>query len=117
MEFKRCARCGCFFESSNSVCCNCEAKDKQDMIKNLVKEVPTEKLNESIQKYIPMILSNSSEKSINKSERVLKENRKPIYLTGDNKNNKVAMDLNKDLSSQDVDAEIAKVIANGKFNF
>lgn len=92
-------------------------KDKQDMIKNLVKEVPTEKLNESIQKYIPMILSNSSEKSINKSERVLKENRKPIYLTGDNKNNKVAMDLNKDLSSQDVDAEIAKVIANGKFNF
>ena len=31
MEFKRCARCGCFFESSNSVCCNCEAKDKQDI--------------------------------------------------------------------------------------
>lgn len=31
MEFKRCARCGCFFESSDSVCCNCEAKDKQDI--------------------------------------------------------------------------------------
>ena len=31
MEFKRCARCGCFFESYNSVCCNCEAKDKQDI--------------------------------------------------------------------------------------
>ena len=31
MEFKRCARCGCFFESSNSVCCKCEAKDKQDI--------------------------------------------------------------------------------------
>ena len=92
------------------------AKDKQDMIKNLVKEVPTEKLNESIQKYIPMILSNSSTKTINKNERVLKENRKPIYLTGENKNKKVAMDLNDEMGGLDVDAEISKVIANSKFN-
>jgi hypothetical protein len=93
------------------------AKDKQDMIKNLVKEVPTEKLNESIKKYIPMILSNTSAKTINKNERVLKENRKPIYLTGENKQNKVAMDLQDDMGGLDVDAEISKVIENGKFNF
>lgn len=91
------------------------AKDKQDMVRNLVKDVPTEQLNESVKKYIPMILGNSSTKQINKNERVLKENRKPIYLTGNSKNNKVAMDL-MDESSQDVDAEIAKIIANSKFN-
>ena len=33
MEFKRCARCGCFFMSSNDVCCNCESKDKIDIAK------------------------------------------------------------------------------------
>ena len=33
MEFKRCARCGCFFMSSNDVCCNCESKDKFDISK------------------------------------------------------------------------------------
>ena len=31
MELKKCARCGCFFASSNDVCCNCETKDKQDI--------------------------------------------------------------------------------------
>ena len=92
------------------------AKDKQDMIKNLVKDVPTEQLNESIKKYIPMILSNSSAKTINKSERVLKESRKPTILTGENKN-KVAMNLDDDMGGLDVDAEISRVIENGKFNF
>lgn len=87
-------------------------KTKQDMVKNLVKDVPTEKLTESVKKYIPMILGNSSVKSINNNERVLKENKKPVFLTGNNKN-KVAMDL-MDTSSQDVDAEIAKIIANSK---
>ena len=87
-------------------------KTKQDMVKNLVKDVPTEKLTESVKKYIPMILGNSSVKSINKNERVLKENKKPVFLTGNNKN-KVAMDL-MDTGSQDVDAEIAKIIANSK---
>ena len=42
-------------------------KTKQDMVKNLVKDVPTEKLTESVKKYIPMILGNSSVKSINKN--------------------------------------------------
>jgi len=31
MELKKCARCGCFFASSNTVCCNCETKDMQDI--------------------------------------------------------------------------------------
>lgn len=31
MEFKKCVRCGCFFMSDNSVCCNCETKDKFDI--------------------------------------------------------------------------------------
>ena len=91
------------------------AKDKQDMIKNLVKEVPTEQLNESIKKYIPMILSNSSAKTINKNERVLKESRKPTFLTGENKQNKVAMGF--DEIDSDVDAEISKIIENSKFNY
>lgn len=33
MEFKKCARCGCFFMSDDSVCCNCKPKDKFDTIK------------------------------------------------------------------------------------
>ena len=33
MEFKKCVRCGCFFMSDNSVCCNCETKDKFDIAK------------------------------------------------------------------------------------
>jgi hypothetical protein len=88
------------------------AKDKQDMIKNLVKEVPTEKLNESVKKYIPMILSNSTKSVINKGESVLKESKKPVYLTGNN-TNKVAMNV-EDMGGLDVDAEISKIIANSK---
>ena len=33
MEFKKCARCGCFFMSNNEVCCNCESKDMSDIAK------------------------------------------------------------------------------------
>lgn len=33
MEFKKCARCGCFFMSNNDVCCNCEARDRLDIAK------------------------------------------------------------------------------------
>ena len=33
MEFKKCARCGCFFTSNNNICCNCEAKDASDISK------------------------------------------------------------------------------------
>ncbi len=31
MNFNKCSRCGCFFMSDNSVCPNCEAKDKYEM--------------------------------------------------------------------------------------
>ena len=88
--------------------------DKQDMIKNLVKEVPTEKLNESIKRYIPMILGNSSQKQINKNDKVLKEGKKVTFLTGENKN-KNAIDLNEGSLSSDLEEEINKVIANCKF--
>lgn len=33
MEFKRCERCGSFFISNNNICCNCEAKDRNDISK------------------------------------------------------------------------------------
>ncbi len=33
MEFKKCVRCGCFFVSTNDVCCNCESKDRFDIAK------------------------------------------------------------------------------------
>lgn len=89
------------------------AKDKQDMIKNLVKEVPTEKLNESIKKFIPMILSNSSAKSINKNENVLKEGKKVTFLTGNKSNN--ARNFDEENLSKDLEDEINKVIANCKF--
>ena len=48
MELKRCARCGCFFASSNDVCCNCEAKDKQD-IYNLNSYIVTSPTGNSIE--------------------------------------------------------------------
>ena len=31
MEFKKCARCGCFFVSDDTVCCNCASKDKLEI--------------------------------------------------------------------------------------
>ena len=31
MELKKCARCGCFYASTGTVCCNCDTKDKQDI--------------------------------------------------------------------------------------
>ena len=33
MDFKKCARCGCFFVSEDNVCCNCKTKDRFDSIK------------------------------------------------------------------------------------
>ena len=33
MEFKKCVRCGCFFLSESDVCCNCESKDRFDIVK------------------------------------------------------------------------------------
>lgn len=38
MEFKRCARCGCFYTSNDSVCQNCLPKDKKEInqLKNFI---------------------------------------------------------------------------------
>ena len=33
MEFKRCARCGCFFVTDGDVCNNCMPKDRLDISK------------------------------------------------------------------------------------
>lgn len=33
MEFKRCARCGCFFVTDGEVCNACAPKDRLDMVK------------------------------------------------------------------------------------
>lgn len=90
-------------------------KDKQEMIRNLIKEVPTNQLNESIKKFIPMILSNSSSNLINKNEKVLKEGRKATFLTGENKQKRNS--FNEDFSdlSSDLNDLIEKAIENSKF--
>ena len=33
MEFKKCARCGCFFVTEGDVCSNCLPKDRLDIFK------------------------------------------------------------------------------------
>lgn len=33
MEFKKCARCGCFFTSNGDVCYNCMSKERFEMAK------------------------------------------------------------------------------------
>ncbi len=33
MEFKRCARCGCFFVTAGDVCSSCAPKDRLDIFK------------------------------------------------------------------------------------
>ena len=33
MEFKKCARCGCFFSSNDNVCYNCLTKERFEMSK------------------------------------------------------------------------------------
>ena len=92
------------------------AKDKQDMIKNLVKDVPTEKLQESINKYIPMIMNDSGKKQIN-NNRVLKEGRKPTILTGEKQKNRNAMSFdNNEVLDKDLEREIERTIAISKIN-
>ena len=90
------------------------AKDKQDMIKNLVKDVPTEKLQESINKYIPMIMNDSGKKQIN-NNRVLKEGRKPTILTGEKQKNRNAISFdNNEVLDKDLEREIERTIAISK---
>lgn len=31
MEFKKCARCGCFYTSNDNVCCNCLVKERAEI--------------------------------------------------------------------------------------
>lgn len=91
------------------------SKDKQDMIKNLVKDVPTDKLQESISKYMPMIMNDSAKKQINTNSRVLKEGRKSTILTGETKKRN-AMSLDNDVLSKDLEKEIERAIAISKIN-
>ncbi len=69
MEFKRCARCGCFFMSNNDVCCNCESKDMFDIAK--LNSIMEDNINfNSIQE-----LSNESGITINNLSRYIKNNK------------------------------------------
>ena len=40
MNLNRCSRCGCFFNSNNNVCPNCEQKDLSEMstLRNFIEE-------------------------------------------------------------------------------
>lgn len=69
MEFKKCARCGCFFMSSNEVCCNCESKDMSDIAK--LNNILEDNINiNSIQE-----LSCESGITINNLNRYIKNNK------------------------------------------
>lgn len=50
MELKKCARCGCFFSSNGTVCCDCAIKDKQDIynLNNYIVNYPTSNSVESL---------------------------------------------------------------------
>lgn len=69
MEFKKCARCGCFFTSANDICCNCESKDRFDISKlnNIIEDNVS---FNSIQE-----LSNKSGITINNLNRYIKNNK------------------------------------------
>lgn len=87
---------------------------KQEMVKGLVKDVPTNKLMESLKKYVPMIMEDNSSKNINKDERVLSESKKMRVLTGSNENRAMKR-LESDASiSDDVAKEIENIIAQNK---
>jgi len=87
---------------------------KQEMVKGLVKDVPTNKLMESLKKYIPMIMEDNSEKNINKEERVLSESKKMRVLTGSSKNRAMERLESAPTLSEDIDKEIEKIIAQSK---
>ena len=69
MEFKKWARCGCFFMSNNEVCCNCESKDMSDIAK--LNNILEDNINiNSIQE-----LSCESGITINNLNRYIKNNK------------------------------------------
>jgi cysteinyl-tRNA synthetase len=87
---------------------------KQEMVKGLVKDVPTNKLMESLKKYVPMIMEDNSAKNINKDERVLSESKKMRVMTG-SKENRAMNRLTSDAAlTEEVDKEIEKIIAQSK---
>lgn len=47
MEFKKCARCGCFYTSNDNVCYNCLSKEKFEMnkFKNYIEEANLGSIN------------------------------------------------------------------------
>ena len=69
MEFKRCARCGCFFMSDNNICCNCESKDMLDIAK--VNNI----LDENISFNSVQDLSIASGVNINNLNRLIQNNK------------------------------------------
>lgn len=47
MEFKKCARCGCFYTSNDNVCYNCLSKERFEMskFKNYIEETNLGNIN------------------------------------------------------------------------
>mgnify|MGYP004661384893 CR=1 FL=1 len=47
MEFKKCARCGCFYISNDNVCYNCLSKERFEMnkFKNYIEEANLGNIN------------------------------------------------------------------------
>lgn len=92
--------------------------NKQEMVKKLVKDVPTNQLNESLRKYVSMVMEGNSTKSINKPERVLSESKKVNFVSGSSEGKNRAMkNLLNDSSNfeEDLDREIESIIAKSKF--
>lgn len=91
---------------------------KQEMVKSLVKDVPTNKLVESLNKYIPMVLEGNTSKTINKSrERVLSEGKRLNILTGSNEKQNGAMKrlVSDSLNlTEEMNKEIESIIAQSK---
>lgn len=91
---------------------------KQEMVKSLVKDVPTNKLVESLNKYIPMVLEGNTSKTINKSrERVLSEGKRLNILTGSSEKSSGAMKRLESDSlnlTEEMNKEIENIIAQSK---
>jgi uncharacterized ubiquitin-like protein YukD len=89
---------------------------KQEMVKRLVKDVPTNQLVESLKKYVPMVMEGNTAKTINK-DRVLSESKRLNVLTGSSENKGSAMKrLESDANlTEDLNKEIENIIAQSKF--
>lgn len=92
------------------------SSNKQEMVKRLVKDVPTNELVESLKKFIPMIMEGNTSKTINK-DRVLSESKRLNVLTGSSASKSSAMKgLESDANlTEDLNKEIENIIAQSKF--